>query len=205
MQDNRDGIQQLVSLLQQHGHEDPAAVLDTIAELFDAFPAARDGRVWQRQALYVKHLADLPLDALRWACSAAIREGKFLPSVAELREKVATAGLRRSGVAGAETAWKCVMGMVGQHGTSSLPPGGFGDPITDAIMTASVWRHLGQTGTDMLPSERKAFMEAYRARENNARQAAQRGAMPALPRSTARSALALVDGLAKKLSGKERA
>jgi hypothetical protein len=201
--DSRDGIEQLIRSLAMQGHGDPAAVLEAIAELFDAFPAARDGRGWQRQAAYVKHLADLPIDTLRWACSTAILECTFLPSVAELRAKVVAANMRNGGVLGSETAWERVMRMVGKHGTATLPPGGFGDPITDTIMTGPVWRQFGQTETDMLPSERKAFVEAYRAREANMRQAAQRGTLPALPPSKERSARKLVDGLAAKLTGKE--
>lgn len=201
MDSERDGIAKLFALLEKHGHEDPATVLEAIGELFDAFPV-RDGSSWRTQAVYVKHLADLPTSAIQWICASAVRECKFLPKVAELREMVAKEGMRQNGVTGAEQAWERVMRMVGKHGTATRPDGGFGDPITDAIMTGPIWRQLGQTETDMLPSERKAFIEAYRAREANMRQAAQRGTLPALPSSHSAPARQLVDGLAQALTRK---
>jgi hypothetical protein len=192
----------LVAILREAGHDDPTEFLRVLAKLFAVYPD-RNGHSPERWEGYVENLADLPLRAMQWACAAAIRTSKFLPLPAEIRERVTGAVMSAQGVGGAEKAWSHVLALSQSHGERVRPEKGFGDPVTDAIMTGVWWRQIKDHDVTTRASERKLFVDAYRAHEATIRQTAQRGTLPALPAPAgAREALRLVDRLAAQITSK---
>jgi len=152
------------------GHSDPAAVIRALGRLFAAYE--RDGASPQRLAVYVEDLADLALPQLERACTELRREFKFLPTIAEIRERVAqwamdAAGMRHS----PEQAWDEVLQKIRLYGTNRVPGSAtnhgpaitFGDPVTTTIMTGAWWRSIGQAPPQGLMSERRTFIDAYKA------------------------------------------
>lgn len=69
-----------------------------------------------RAEAYIDALSDLPTDALITACKRAIRESKFFPRPAELRELVEGSAVDR-----AEIAWNAMRRMVRQIGYYATP------------------------------------------------------------------------------------
>jgi hypothetical protein len=166
--------QQVASLktaLQRNGHPNPAALIRIVGRLFAAYEG-HQGTSPQRYAVYIEDLADLPLELVERACIEVRRESKFLPTIAELRARVAQWQLDAAGVSTSpESAWAEVLRKVQAEGTLRIPgketshgpPIVFDDPVTGAVMTATWWRQLGQTPTAMIGHERRAFVEAYSA------------------------------------------
>jgi len=75
----------------------PREIRRMIGKLALGFPAgkASDQEAEARLELYAEGLSDIPADALGAACARALRECRFFPSVAEIRERCAGVALRR--------------------------------------------------------------------------------------------------------------
>jgi len=75
----------------------PREIRRMIGKLALGFPAgkASDLEAGARLELYAEGLADMPADILGAACARALRECRFFPTVAELRERCAGLAVRR--------------------------------------------------------------------------------------------------------------
>lgn len=69
----------------------------SITKLALAYPAARvsDAEAEARLELYADALADVPGDVLGQACAAVLRESRFFPAPAEIRERCSGMMIRR--------------------------------------------------------------------------------------------------------------
>lgn len=191
---DREQLARVRDVLKRNGCTEPAQVIEAIGEL-----AAMYGPQHMppdRAALYAKHLADLDPAALAQAVSDLIRSSKWPPSVAEIRERVTARALDCAGLAGSpEAAWEEVLSKVRSIGIRRLPgvatehgpPVEFSDPITVKIVDVHTWRTLGNATDGQLPSERRVFIDRYKAQSARLRDAVQTG--KALPPATARAAL----------------
>src|SRR5690606_33957893 len=80
---------------------------------------------------------------------------------------LAAAGVKCS----AEDAWAEVYRKVCSIGTYRIPGKDtehgpavtFDDPVTASFMDAAMWKAIGQTTRDQIPSERRAFLDRYKA------------------------------------------
>jgi hypothetical protein len=192
---NDDTVRALTKVLRDAGHQAPSDFLRVLAELFAAFDARNGGVSPMRLTVYVQDLADIELSALSRACAELRRESKFLPTIAEVRERVASWSMDAAGVNfSPEQAWDEVMRKVQTFGTNRVPRADtdhgpaitFDDPVTSVVMTAQWWRSIGQAPTETLMSERRVFIDAYKANATRARRELQCGralAAPAPPRT----------------------
>lgn len=78
-------MSELGEFLRARRHPDPERLLTALEAMFESFAGSEIDPV--RYSAYVRNLADLDVDALERACEHAQRESRFLPSVAELRER----------------------------------------------------------------------------------------------------------------------
>lgn len=108
---------------------------------------------------YMMGMEDIPVSCIRTAVSRAIREQKFMPSVAELRR---LAGEMDS-EARAITAWACVRDQIAKVG------GYRSITFTDAAINATIrqlggWVHLCEQTTDTLDKTiSHQFRKSYQA------------------------------------------
>jgi len=190
---NDDTVRALTKVLRDAGHQAPSDFLRVLAELFAAFEARNGGVSPMRLTVYVQDLADIELSALSRACAELRRESKFLPTIAEVRERVASWSMDAAGVNfSPEQAWDEVMRLVQCCGTNRVPGVAtdhgpaitFRDPVTCAIMTAHWWRSIGHAPTETLMSERRVFIDSYKANATRARRELQCGRALAAPRAT---------------------
>lgn len=176
--------------LRAAGHANPSELIRIVGRLFAAYE--RDGSSPQRLGVYCEDLADIALAQLERACTELRRELKFMPTIAEIRERVSSWALDAGGLATSpEQAWDEVMRLVQSVGTNRVPKTdsdhgpavSFSDPVTNAIMTAQWWRSIGQAPTETLMSERRVFIDAYKANAVRARRELQCGRALAAPRA----------------------
>ena len=75
----------------------PREIRRMIGKLALGFPAgkASDLEAEARLELYAEGLGDIPADILGAACAQALRECRFFPAVAEIRERCAGVAVRR--------------------------------------------------------------------------------------------------------------
>lgn len=86
-----------------YGNDITDWVLKEIAALGEAFGEALTA---ERQAIYAEALADIPVDRLRRAIRTAVRELKWFPKIAEIRELAGTSSeVSSDGRPGVEEAW----------------------------------------------------------------------------------------------------
>lgn len=177
------------------GCKEPGRVLRVIARLAAFYGEKHLGP--EKATMYAEDLADLDPGALERAVADLRKTSTFLPSVAEIRGRCTVATLAAAGVkCSAEDAWAEVLRKVRSCGTNRVPGKDtehgpavtFDDPVTASFLDATSWRALGQATTDQLPSERRVFIERYRAHSARLRHEVQTGR--ALPPSSTRAALA---------------
>ena len=175
-------------------------VLQVVAVLSGAFPnvvqrmSAQQGKAWAE--VYATGLIDLDFESCKSAVERLIKSSQWL-SVAAIREAVVTheQGQQRSGA----EAWGDVMRAVSGCGRYREPR--FTDPIVGHIVRSLGWVEICDSENTV--SDRARFVEAYNtmAAQGRVQAVVSEGARaPALP---SRSALALVEGVAKKLGGGE--
>lgn len=125
-----------------------------LSQLFSAYVNAKvdEGTV----AIYTRLLADIPVGDLQTVIDQAIAESRFLPSVAELRDRY-HALTRTLGQPSASEAWGEVMAQIRAVGY-------IGTPTFSHDVTAQVVRHLGWRdlcASENVVADRAHFMRMY--------------------------------------------
>ncbi len=119
-------------------------------------------------------------ETLEKACTACLRECRFMPTIAEVRER---AGLNqeKKDAAEATQAWEVVMQYLRRHGTNGLPtcrgrdketgslimeyPPELPERIAAAVRIAGGLRAIEETASEDLHYRRKDFTDAYEAQD----------------------------------------
>jgi hypothetical protein len=125
--------------------------------------------------VYLKALSDLTDEQLQVATHHAIRELKFFPRVAELRE-LAGAGRAEQQDAEARVAWDCLIKFVAKYVSNDIygnygPEHGWypktfpklSDRILDSVRRSGGWHVYKCMDADDMPFIQKRFFEEYRA------------------------------------------
>lgn len=181
---SREQLAHLRGVLKQHGCSDPGAVLEAIGELVAVYGPRNMPP--ERAAAYARHLADVDPAALAVAVAELVRSSSsdWPPSIGRIRERVAGKALAGAGMATSpEDAWIEVLTKVRSIGIRRLPgqetehgpPVVFDDPITASIVDAHTWRTLGNATDLQIPSERRAFIDRYKAAAARLRDEVQTG------------------------------
>lgn len=125
-----------------------------LKQLFVGFPSTEISEA--TVAVYLRLLADIPPAELQVIVDQCLVECKFLPTVAELRERHRTLTATHSQLTAAE-AWGLVMGELRRVGSYGAPS--FTDARTAQVVRTMGWRELcisEQPGVD-----RAQFMRMY--------------------------------------------
>lgn len=114
----------------------PREIRRMIGKLALGFPAgkASDQEAEARLALYAEGLGDIPADILGAACARALRECRFFPSVAEIRERCTGVAVRRWELSRIRT-------LIATHDRDWRPEG---EPPETERMTAAQRARLAQ-------------------------------------------------------------
>jgi hypothetical protein len=114
----------------------PREIRRMIGKLALGFPAgkASDLEAEARLELYAEGLSDIPADVLGAACARALRECRFFPSVAEIRERCAGVAVRRWELSRIRT-------LIATHDRDWRPQG---EPQETERMTAAQRARLAQ-------------------------------------------------------------
>lgn len=156
-------------------------------------------KVWAET--YSFGILDLDAAEVSAAVHRLVRSSKFMPRVAEIREAVivTTRGQQRTGA----EAWGDVLREVSRTGRYREPK--FFDPLVSQVIAGMGWVQICDSENTV--ADRARFVDAYNEMARQGRQQAvvsDGAAAKALPSRGERSpALALVDGIAKKLGGGE--
>jgi len=128
---------------------------DALLMLYAAYPNTE----WTTatQAVYVKYLADIPVEDLRTIVAQAIATCKFPPTVAEIRDT--WHGLQHVGRLTYVEAWDMVQKEIRRIGSYSKPR--FGDAITAQVVASMGWRELCMSETPEIT--RAQFRDMYNA------------------------------------------
>lgn len=123
-------------------------------QLFSAYPHAQitEGTV----AVYLRLLADIPPGELQTVVDQCIASGKFLPTVAEIRDKW-HALTRTLCQPTATDGWDEVQRQIRSVGHIGLPT--FDNPITARVVKAMGWRDL--CASENVIADRAHFMRMY--------------------------------------------
>jgi hypothetical protein len=123
--------------------------------LYAAFPNTEWSTV--TQSVYVKYLADIPVEELQTVIAQAIGTCKFPPTVAEIRDT--WHGLRTIGRLTYVEAWDMVQKEIRRIGSYSKPR--FEDAITTQVVASMGWRELCMSETPEI--SRAQFRDMYNA------------------------------------------
>lgn len=130
-------------------------IVQSLRTLFAAYGQGKDQA---RAAAYVEMLSDLPPEqvaaAVRVLCC---RGGRFLPTIAEIREVIAEA---ESGLPAVELAWGEVMAQVRRVGRYRVPRW-TSQAIADAVAALGGWQAVCDADNEGVI--RGQFAKAYRA------------------------------------------
>lgn len=107
-------------------------------------------------AVYTRILSNIPPDDLQVVVDQCIAECKFMPTVAEIRERY-TALTRSLAALSAAEAWGLVTGEIRRIGSWGAPQ--FDDPLTARVVEMMGWRELCQSENQM--ADRAQFMRMY--------------------------------------------
>lgn len=130
------------------------SITPIIRQLFSTYPNTQV--TVQTVAQYDRLLSDIPPDELQTVVDQAIAECKFLPTIAELRERWhnLTRGLGQPSPA---EGWDEVMRQVRAVGYIGTPE--FANPITARVVKAMGWREL--CASENVVADRAHFMRMY--------------------------------------------
>lgn len=158
-----------------------------LKQLFAAFPntAASEGTV----AMYLRLLRDIPAPQLQTVVDQCVAEMKFLPTVAEVREKY-LALTERAGELAAAEAWGMVKAEIRRVGSWGLPE--FDDPQVATVVKQMGWLELCASDSPE-GVDRAQFMRMYD--QTVARKVSEHRLLP-----QARQMKELAAGVAKQLS-----
>lgn len=125
-----------------------------LRQLVSAYPNAQASL--ETIAVYDRLLADIPLGDLQTVIDQCIAECKFLPTVAEIRDRY-HALTRTIGQASATEAWQDVLSQIRAVGYIGAPY--FANAITAQVVKSMGWRELC-TGENMV-ADRAHFLKMY--------------------------------------------
>lgn len=133
----------------------PEETHEALMFMFAAYPNTE----WSTatQGVYVKYLADIPVDELRTVIGQAIATCKFPPTVAEIRET--WHGLSRVGRLTYGEAWELVQKEIRRVGSYSKPQ--FSDETTARVVAAMGWKELCMSEDQ--GRDRAQFRDMYNA------------------------------------------
>lgn len=148
--------------------------------------------------LYVEMLIDIDVLLLKVAAKQYIAEGKFFPTVADLRNGVLALKTAAANEPDAEQAWDELMRQISRHGYSYWSETTWS---TDAVReTAKLfWHDACKTDIESLPTVRAQFRNAYNARTQRAQQHARE--LPATTSAIGQLAAALDASTPRRLMG----
>lgn len=107
-------------------------------------------------AVYARLLQDIPPADLQTVVDQCLAECKFLPTIAEIRERY-IALTKSLGALSAAEAWGLVTGQIRAIGSWGAPE--FDDPLTARVVEMMGWRELCQSENQM--ADRAQFMRMY--------------------------------------------
>ncbi len=141
-------------------------VTKLVAVLAAAFPHANVSDMTYE--VYANELADLPFDELQVAARQCLADLKFMPVIAELREKVLKLRRANNGIPDPFQAWEEAVTLAGNalysHPEYSHPM------VKDAVRAIGGLRMLAMAdGNDMI-AHRARFLECYGHRLEQARE-----------------------------------
>lgn len=130
-------------------------IISVLAQLFSAYAHAKVPI--ETQAVYVRLLRDIPIAELQAVVDQAIAECKFLPTVAEIRERYHLL-TRTLGQPSAAEAWGMVVKAFRSHGRMVAAADIFEGPVLRAVNNMG-WRYLCDSEDQM--ADRAHFMKMY--------------------------------------------
>jgi hypothetical protein len=139
-----------------------------VALLKAAFP--RQALEQATLEVYAKYLADLDAAIGRIAVERLIATSRFFPTIAEIREQVAT--MQCDDMPEPELAWQEVCDELRRVGHSKAPEFSCQE-IHDAVRAVGGWMYLCLAPTNA--SDRSRFIDAYRVARGRTMADAQRG------------------------------
>lgn len=130
-----------------------------VAVLLAAYPAQaeRIPSLETTAEVYEQFLSDLDYAEADRAVRALIAESKWLPTVAEIRDRVAEEAV---GANAPELAWEEVLRQVRRVGSYGTPT--FSDPCTERAVASLGWRAICDSRSDDW-TRRAQFIRAYQA------------------------------------------
>ncbi|HWV36404.1 MAG TPA: hypothetical protein VNZ55_12280 [Thermomicrobiales bacterium] len=142
-------------------------LLAALQDLVHSYPTTKVGP--QTLEAYLRDLGDLPIEAVEFACQACVRTNRFFPSIAELRETVATHLV--GDAAQAHDAWNEVRTQASRIGRNAVPlfQGGrfvedreptFSSRVTEEAVKSLGWRYIC---TGEQSEVREEFLRTYYA------------------------------------------
>lgn len=110
---------------------------------------------------YQQALADIPADILKVTIWALVNTSKFLPTVAEIREKAREVKRLASGQVenNAGMAWEAVCGAIRKVGGYRVPT--FEDAICAKVVRQIGWTNICMTSIEMTTALRAQFIKLY--------------------------------------------
>lgn len=128
-----------------------------LAEIHMAWP-----KFTKEQAmLYDRKLRDIPAELLYRAVDALVSEVKFLPTIAEIRERALSLYSQAAGVVppDAGRGWGEVVKAISHVGMNRFPK--FNDPITAETVRRMGWKEICLAPADSTSTLRAQFMRMY--------------------------------------------
>jgi hypothetical protein len=138
--------------------------LRLIASLADCYPNATITK--QSLEAFARRLIDLPFEVAHAAVEACIAEGRFMPTIAEIRAK---ASELLDDAPAADEAWGEVQRAIMRHGTYGKPE--FSHARIQAIVRRMGWLALCQSENDS--TDRAHFVRYYEAETGRIRREVQ--------------------------------
>jgi hypothetical protein len=153
-------------------------VAKLVGVLMAGFPANK--ATAETSAVYERMLADLDYPAANAAVERLLATGKFMPSVAEIRETALalSVGERKPG----GEAWGTVMRAISREGVYRVPGKDFvfSDPVIARCVSALGWEEL--CNSELQAADRARFIELYDQLAVNERRKQLSEALPAMQR-----------------------
>lgn len=132
---------------------DTAEIAELIGSMAATFPSVQMGE--ESIFAYVRMLQDIPLPILTVAIEQCTAENKWLPAVAEIRDKAMA--LTAPQAPTALEAWKVVCDQMFKEGHMGRP--NFGDPIIKRAVECLGWRELCNSENQV--ADRAHFSKVY--------------------------------------------
>lgn len=163
----------------------PLEIKKLVAVLVAAYPASKVTP--ESVGIYERMLADLDYPAANAAVEQLLATSKWLPTVAEIRERVASLAI--GGVRAGGEGWGDVLKAIGRYGRNRVPGVDFefADPVVLACVRAFGWRELCDSENPQ--ADRARFVELYDKLASQRRTSELTAGLPATQRYRALSAV----------------